>query len=89
MDERTRPKANPLVVLREESDNWAILFHPDTGESFAVDPVAVFIWRRLDGRHTLQDIIRELRAHCQDAPEEAEEHGQQFLADLIKRGLSA
>jgi len=35
--------ANPGVVLREEFDDWAVLFDPDTGESFAVDPVGVFI----------------------------------------------
>ena len=25
------PLANPLVVLREEFDGWAVLFDPDTG----------------------------------------------------------
>jgi hypothetical protein len=26
-----KPKANPEIVLREEFDDWALLFNPDTG----------------------------------------------------------
>lgn len=78
---------NPLVVLREEFDNWAVLFDPDTGESFAVDPVGVFIWKSLDGHHTLEDIMIELRQKFEQVPEEAQEHCMEFLDDLIKRGF--
>jgi len=89
MPTTSTPRANPLVVLREEADNWAILFQPDTGESFAIDPVAVFIWKRLDGRHTLDAIVAALRDHWEDVPEEAEEHCRSFIEDLIQRGLAA
>ena len=80
---------NPLVVLREEFDNWAILFDPDTGESFAVDPVGVFIWKNLDSHHTFEDIMIELRQKFEQVPEEAQEHCMEFLDDLIKRGFAA
>ena len=80
---------NPLVVLREEFDNWAILFDPDTGESFAVDPVGVFIWKSLDSHHTFEDIMVELRQKFEQVPEEAQEHCMEFLDDLIKRGFAA
>ncbi len=33
------PVANPSVVLREEFDNRAILFDPDTGDAFGINPV--------------------------------------------------
>ena len=52
-----KPLADPLLVLREEFDDWAILFDPDTGDSFGLNPVSVFIFKHLDGRHTLQSIM--------------------------------
>jgi SynChlorMet cassette protein ScmD len=80
--------ANPSVVLREESDDWAVLFDPDTGESFAVDPVGVFIWKRLDGRHAFEDIMADLHQKIEQVPEAAQEDCMEFLDDLVKRGFT-
>jgi len=80
--------ASPSVVLREESDDWAVLFDPDTGESFAVDPVGAFIWKRLDGRHALEDIMAELHQKFEQVPEAAREDCMEFLDDLVKRGFA-
>lgn len=80
--------ANPSTVLREESDDWAVLFDPDTGESFAVDPVGVFIWKRLDGHHALEEIMVELRQKFEHVPETAQEDCMEFLDDLVKRGFA-
>ena len=88
MDLSEKPIANPLIVLREEFDDWAILFDPDTGNAFGLNPVSVFIYKRLDGQHTLEDIMKELRAECKNAPEDAEKHAQDFIDDLLKRGLA-
>lgn len=79
---------NPFVVLREEFDDWAVLFDPDTGETFAVDPVGVFVWKRLDGHHTLEDILIELRQKFEQVPEEAQEHCMEFLDDLVRHGFA-
>jgi len=83
-----KPIANPLVVLRKEFDDWAVLFDPDTSHAFGLNPVSVFIWQRLDGRHTLADIVRELREACDEVPPEVEEHVREFVADLLKNGLA-
>ena len=32
MPQNNMPIVNPSVALREEEDNWAILYNPDTGE---------------------------------------------------------
>ena len=83
-----KPVANPLIVLREEFDDWAILFDPDSGDGFGLNPVGVFIWNRLDGRHGVRDILKELREKCEEVPEEAEDHLQGFIQDLVTRGLA-
>lgn len=83
-----KPVANPLVVLREEFDDWAILFDPDTGDGFGLNPVSVFIWKRLNGQHTIEDILAELRENCEDVPEDAKAYLKDFIQDLVERGLA-
>ncbi len=31
------PVANPSIVFREEFDDWALLFDPDTSESYGIN----------------------------------------------------
>ncbi len=84
-----KPQANPLIVLREEFDDWAILFDPDTGNTFGLNPVSVFIWKRLDGRNTTEKILDDIRRECTEVPDNAEEHLRTFLEDLVSNGLVA
>ena len=85
--EQKNPIANPLIVLREEFDDWAILFDPDTGNAFGLNPTGVFIWKLLDGKHGMEDIINKLRDEAEDVPEDAGEHARQFIASLEQQGL--
>ena len=87
MDPKDRPIANPEVVLREEFDDWAVLFDPDSGEAFGLNPVGVFIWKRLDGQRSAAEIIGELRQQCDDVPDEVDEHVNALIADLASEGL--
>ena len=80
--------ANPLLVLREEFDDWAILFDPDTGDAFGLNPVSVFVWKRLDGKHTTQDILKELREESEDVPENAGQEIEDFLEELVEKGYA-
>ena len=88
MNETKRPMANPMVVLREEFDDWALLFDPDVNEIYVADPVSVFIWKHLDGNHTAGDILEELRRNCDDVPKDALSHIDGFIQDLEKKGLA-
>jgi SynChlorMet cassette protein ScmD len=83
-----RPIANPMVVLREEFDDWAILFDPDTAQAYGLNPMGVFVWKRLDGNHTITEILNELRAVCKDAPAEANDHMGNFVKKLVEKGLA-
>jgi SynChlorMet cassette protein ScmD len=88
MPKADTPIANPSAVLREEFDEWALLFDPDTGSVVGLNPVSVFIWKRLDGNHTHADILGELKDHFENVPEEAEEHVKGFVEDLVERGFA-
>ena len=80
--------ANQSIVLREEYDDWAILFNPATSEAFGLNPISVFIYKRLDGSNTLEDIITELRLNCSDVPDDADMLVQKFIEDLIRRNMA-
>ena len=82
-----KPVANPLIVLREEIDDWAILFDPDTGDGFGLDPVSVFVWKQLNGTHTVGDIVANLKEACDEVPPEAAEHVSAFIETLAEKGL--
>lgn len=79
--------AKSSLVLREETDDWAILFDPDSGESFGLDPVSVFIWKRLDGNHTFEQILSEMNDVFSDMPGDAQEHLQEFIQSLRENNL--
>jgi SynChlorMet cassette protein ScmD len=86
MDTR-KPIANPQAVFREEFDDWAILFDPDTMKAVGLNPIGAFIWKLLDGRHTLSDILEELKESCEDVPEEAGDHLRECIDKLFERGF--
>ena len=88
LQENIAPIANPLAVLREEFDDWAVLFDPDSGKAFGLNPLGVFIWKYLDGDHTPSDILRALERHCEGVPEEADEHVTAFIKALVEQGLA-
>ena len=77
-----RPMAHPEVVLREEFDDWAVLFNPDTGNAVGVNPTGVAIWKLLDGRRTLTEIAAELPAHLAEVPADALPQALEYVAKL-------
>ena len=78
---------NPIVVLRKEFDDWAVLFNPDTAEAVGVNPVGVAIWELLTGNNSLEDIAGRISQDFADVPGSAAEEIQTFIEDLTKRGF--
>ena len=82
------PIANPEIVFRVEFDDCAILFDPDTGKTYGLDPVSVFIWKKLDGTNTVDDISLALEKECKgNVPEEAPQDIEDFIKELEKNSL--
>ena len=79
--------ANPNIVLREEFENHAFLYDPDTGNTFPVNPAGAFIWEHLDGRHTIGQILEMMSIDFENVPDSAVSHIKAFLKDLSKRGF--
>ena len=78
---------NPVVVLRKEFDDWAVLFNPDTAEAVGINPVGVAIWEMLSEDSNMQDVVENIKNDFSDVPGSAREEIQTFIADLVKRGF--
>ena len=88
LEANEKPLAKPYVVLREEFDDWAVLFNPDTGRGFGLNPTGVYLWKLLDGRHTIDDMLETLRWHTTGAPQEGSQHLIAFIEALTQHGLA-
>lgn len=81
------PTANPYVVLREEFDDWAILFNPDTGHGFGLNPTGVYLWKIFDGKHTTEEMLTALRQDALGVPADAGTHIDAFIQELTHHGM--
>jgi len=88
MDREHLPVTNPSIVFREEFDDWALLFDPDTGESYGVNPVGAFIWKELNGKKAFAELIGELRTAFDEVPESAPGEVAAFLDELVSKGYA-
>ncbi len=86
MKHSSPPIANPLVVLREEFDNWAILFNPDTGDAVGINPVGVAIWKILDGQNPMEHIVEAIRNQFSQVPEQVTKEAAAFVDHLARLG---
>lgn len=82
-----QPIVNPNIVLREEFDDWAVLFDPDTANAVGVNPVGVAIWKRLDGKHTLDQISKEIRETFSEPTDKVEDDVAAFVKQLVEAGM--
>jgi len=76
------------VVLRVEGDDYALLYDPHTGESFALDPEGVFVCQRLDGGHSIEQIVEESCSVFDSVPEDAASQVKAFVETLIDKNLA-
>jgi SynChlorMet cassette protein ScmD len=83
-------KNKPDIVLREEFDDWAVLFDPDTGKTCGLSPTGVFIWKQLDGTKSKDDILKAMTVvYGEDIQDEAAVDYDKFIEQLIKNKLVA
>ena len=87
MNQTDKPIANPNVVLREEFDDWAVLFNPDTAYAVGTNPVGVAVWKRMDGKKSLADIVSEIKNSFEDAPDATSKEIAAFVNTLAENGF--
>lgn len=78
---------NPVIVLREEFDDWAVLYNPDNAEAVGANPIGVDIWKKLDGTKNVGEIVTEIKLEYHNVSESVEAEIFEFIEKLAKRGL--
>ena len=79
---------NPDVSFRQEGDDGAILFNPDTDSLEVVNPVAAEIWTFLAAPRTRAEVVAHLCAVCAGAArEQVEKDVEEFIGALVKKGF--
>ncbi len=73
---------NPVIVLRKEFDDWAILYNPDTAEAVGINPVGVAIWELLSRQADIKEIVKSINQNFAGVPGSAREEIEAFIADL-------
>ena len=87
MESSNKPIANPVAVLREEFDDWAVLFNPDTADAVGVNPVGVAIWKLLDGRRSVEEIAVQVAEQFDEAPPTVADEVRAYVDELAGRGF--
>ncbi len=83
-------KVNPLIIFRAEFDDNAILFNPDNGDVFSLNPTGRIIWQALEQGDDEPAIMKKLAAACRDPlPPEAENDLREFIDSLKVKGFIA
>jgi SynChlorMet cassette protein ScmD len=75
------------VVLREEFDDWAVLFNPDTADASGINPVGVAVWKRMNGKRSLEEIVAEINNRFEEVPAGALEEISAFVSKLAEQGF--
>jgi len=61
---------NPDVNLREEDEDGALLFNPDTGRVQLLNSTGLYIWKLCADGHTTSEIIAAFRSDFDEVPED-------------------
>lgn len=88
MNIKNKPIANPNVVLREEFDDWAVLFNSDTAEAVGTNPVGVAVWKMMDGNKTIEDIYLDIKNNFEEMPEASFKEIHGFVKDLTEKNFA-
>jgi len=78
--------ADPNLVLREEEDDAALLFDPETGSVRVLNATAVAVWKLLDGKRDLVQIMAVLNQEFEGLDADAKQQVMELLEQLLSIG---
>ena len=79
---------NDQIVLREEFDDWALLFDPNSGIVCGLNPVGVLVCKLIDGKRSIADVITAVKSECSDAPDSVNDDVSAFISDICEKGYA-
>ena len=79
---------NPVVGLREENQDGALLFNADTNQTHVINATGLFIWRLCDGASDVPAIVAAIEQAFEDVPQaEVTAEVEAFIASMRAIGF--
>jgi hypothetical protein len=78
---------NNNVALKQEYEDWGILFHHETNQGIVVNQVGMMIWEALGDGNDLAAIVAIIENEFEDAPATLADDVREFLEALIRAGF--
>ena len=79
------PVSHPQVAARIV-DGSAVIVLADSGEVTVLNPVGTSIWEKIDGAHSVGDIVAALQVEYEVDAAQAEQDVAEFLHTLLEAG---
>ena len=80
------PVRNPEIIAKL-ADDEAVLVMPQKGQVKVINEVGAVIWELIDGKRTIENIIKEIIAQFDVDPVTAESDVSNFIKELYKRDM--
>ena len=77
----------PNVVLREEADEWGVLFDPDTGNSVALNPTAITMFKAMQKFQDAESVAAAIHQEYDEVPETLNEDIAELVETLAQDGF--
>ena len=84
-----RPQRHPQTSFRQIGDEGGLVVLPTQAEVKVINPVAVLVYRLLDGTHTVDEIVAEVLEEFEVEPDVARRDVESFLEELAAHGMLA
>ncbi len=79
---------NPDVVLREEDEDGALLFNPDTDQVKVINNTGLYIWQQCDGTRGLDRITVAVQDEFEGAPaDQVAQDVREFVEGMTAAGF--
>lgn len=80
---------NPNIVVREEYDEWGLLYNPDTSETYGINPSGITIYKLLQGNSSMEDVVKALREQYIKVPDDLTNTVNEFIEFLVEKNLAS
>ena len=79
---------NPDVVVREEDEDGALIYSPDTDQIRVLNPTGFFIYQLCDGSNDLNGIILAVKNTFKDVPDDqVSSQVGEYIDDMLNSGF--
>lgn len=75
-------EVNKNIVFRKEFDGSALLFDPESGETFGLNQTSAFLWEQFASGADETQALDALKEACNNLPADAEKHISAFVSTL-------